>query len=351
MLISIGALVIGGCGTQETAGNGGQRTHENETRGTSDHEAQKAPGSTETKSAQSDAPRYVTVTPDGHEGAENVGLLMAQKRGYFSDNDLTVSILLPLTPARPVHYVANGLDDLAIAQEPQVVLERARGAQVAAIGTLISQPTAALIWLKKSQIEGIGDLKGKTIGIPGLLFQKGFLQSVLERGGLKPGDVKVKSLNYNLVSALASGRVDAIFGGSWNLEGAKLEKRGLKPVVKRVQGLGVPGYDEFVVVARSDRLVKEPRLMRDFLSAVIRGNAAAAKDPKAAVNAIMEADLGVSPPNRKEIEAEVAATAPLLSRNGYISPEKANRLTNWMYEEGMIQRKPPVSKLVTNAYR
>ena len=61
-----------------------------------------------------------------------------------------------------------------------MVLERARGAQVVAVGSLISDPTAAMIWLEKSHIGGIADLKGKTIAIPGLPFQKSFLQSILD---------------------------------------------------------------------------------------------------------------------------------------------------------------------------
>jgi len=142
---------------------------------------------------------------------------------------------------------------------------------------------------------------------------------------LKPGDVRIKSVDYSLVPALIDGRVDAIFGGSWNLEGVELESHGLKPVITRVQEFGVPP--------------------------VIRGNAAAAEDPRAAVNAIMEAGVAGTDVSRKAMEAEVAATSPLLSKSGYMDPEQASQLADWMYEEGMIQRKPPVSALLTDDYR
>jgi putative hydroxymethylpyrimidine transport system substrate-binding protein len=327
VLVSIGALLVAGCGGQGATKNAGTQFDEFRPF------------------------RNLTVTLDGYEGPENVGILTAQKRGYFSDAHLTVSILAPAAPARPVQYVVHHLDDLGVAQEPQVVLERARGAQVVAVGSLISDPTAAMIWLEKSQINGIADLKGKTIAIPGLPFQKSFLQNVLERSGLKPGDVRIKSVDYNLVPALIDGRVDAIFGGSWNLEGVELESLGLKPVITRGEDLGLPPYEEFVVVARSDRVSEEPGLIHDFMSAVVRGNAAAAEDPRAAVNAIMEAGLGGTDVSRKAMEAEVAATSPLLSKNGYMNPEQASQLVDWMYEEGMIERKPPVSALLSNDYR
>jgi ABC-type nitrate/sulfonate/bicarbonate transport system substrate-binding protein len=71
-----------------------------------------------------------------------------------------------------------------------------------------------------------------------------------------------------LVSALLSGRADAIFGGSWNVEGIELESRGAEPVITRIQDLGIPDYEELVMVARSDLVADDPRLIRDFMSAV-----------------------------------------------------------------------------------
>lgn len=303
-------------------------------------------GSAETGCEGPGLVRNLTVTLNGYEGPENVGVLMAQKRGYFADAALSVTVNTPILPTRPVNYVADRLDDLAIAQEPQVVLARDKGEPVVIVGSLIAQPTAAMIWQKKSHISGIADLKGKTIAIPGLPFQKAFLQSVLARGGLTPEDVKVKSVGYELVPALINGHVDAIFGGSSNLAGVELESRGLEPVITPVQDLGIPDYAEFAVIARADRVSAEPCLIRDFMSAVVRGNAAAAEDPRAAVNAIMEADLASSGLSRKVTEAEVAATSPLLSKSGYMDPDQAGNLVDWMYEQGMVQRKPTVLELL-----
>jgi putative hydroxymethylpyrimidine transport system substrate-binding protein len=289
------------------------------------------------------------VTLDGHEGPENVGILMAQQRGYFTDAGLSVSIFSPVRPARPVQYVATRQDDLGVAQEPQLAMAKAKGAPIIAVGGLVHQPSAAMIWLKKSHIGGIADLKGKTIAIPGVPFQEEFLANVLARYGLTLDDVEVENVGYELVPALVSGRADAIFG-SWNLEGIELESRGLKPVVTRLQGLGVPPYDEFAVIARTDRVAKEPRLIQSFMSAVARGTAAAIEDPQAAVDAIEKAGLGGSQLSRKTLEAEVAATLPLLSKSGYMYPEQSLWLTDWMRDEGMIARSPTPPEMLTNEF-
>jgi putative hydroxymethylpyrimidine transport system substrate-binding protein len=290
------------------------------------------------------------VDLDGYPGPENVGILMAEKRGYFEDAGLSVEIYTPGSPRFSVHYALNGSAELAVSHQPQVILDREKGLPVIAVGSVVSQPTAAMIWLKESGIENISDLKGKTIAIPGLSFQRELLKEILARAGLTPGEVTVEAVDYELVSALEEGSADVIFGGSWNVEGAELEARGLRPVVTRVDSLGIPPYDELVVVAPRDRLADQGSKIRAFMSAVTRGAAAAAEAPAEAVQAIEE----VGEPNpkfdRKAAEAGVKATLPLLSRSGRMDPGKARGLANWMHEQGMTQREPPVASLFSNRY-
>lgn len=307
-------------------------------------------GGSESSSGAPKLLRPVTVTLDGWRGPENAGILMASVRGYFAEAGLHVQILHPGAPELTPGYVRKGADDFGVSHLPEVVLAREGGAPLTVVGSLISQPTAAMIWLKQSHISSIADLKGKTIAYPGLPFQKKLLEAVLAREGLKPGDVKIKNVGYELVSTLASGLADAIFGGSWNLEGAELELRLLKPVITRVQELGVPPYDEFVVIARTNRVHNDPKLVRDFMSAVARGTAAAVEDPKGVVNAVLEFAESNPDTTREEAKTEVEATLPLLSKSGQMSPGRAEGLVDWMYEEGMIQKKVPVSTLLTNAY-
>jgi putative hydroxymethylpyrimidine transport system substrate-binding protein len=325
--IAVGALLLAGCGG-----------------GGSDAERAQA-------QAESPLPfRNVTISLNDRGSPQNVGILMAQQRGYFADAHLSVSILSPILPARPVQYVVTRQDELGVTQEPQLTVAKAKGAPVIAIGTLLHRATGSMMWLKKSHIGGIADLKGKTIAIPGVPFQKDFLASVLARNGLTPGDVKVKSVGYNLVPALLSGRADAIFGGSWSQEGVELESRGLQPVITRPKNLGFPPYDEAMVIARPDFVARRPGTIRDFMSAVARGTSAAVEDPLGAVKAVEELSLGGIYVGHKTLVAEVTTTLPLLSKSGYMYSEKSIRLTDWMHEQGMITQVPTPAELLTNKY-
>lgn len=308
-------------------------------------------GTAETRLEGPNKVKELFVGLNGWESPDISSIVMAEKRGYFADAGFKeVFTYVPVRPTTTLKDVINGADDFGISYTPQVVLAREKGAPITIVGSLIPQSTTALIWLKGSQISGIADLRGKTIATPGLPFQKEFLRSLLARGGLTLSDVRVENVGYKLVPALASGRADAIFGGSWNLEGVDLESRGLKPVITRVQDLGIPTYDELVVVARTDRVSKEPQVISAFMSVVNRGTAAAVEDPKGVVNALEGTVEAAPETSRKALEGQSEATLPLLSKGGYVSPSQMRHLVDWMHEQGMIKRTLPVSSLLTNEF-
>ncbi|HET7508789.1 MAG TPA: ABC transporter substrate-binding protein [Solirubrobacterales bacterium] len=306
--------------------------------------------SSETISKTPETRRNVNVALDTWRNPETVAFPMAKKFKYFQNLDLEIRTYSPVSPIVAIPDVLNGTDEFGVSHEPQVVMAKAKGAPIVILGSLVQKPTAALIWLKKSHIKSIADLKGKTIAIPGLPFQKSLLEKVLAQGGLTLNDVKVMSAGNDLVTDLAGGRADATFGGSGNIEGVELEARGLNPVITPVGDSGVPGYNELVVIARADLVSKEPQFVRDFMSAVVRGSAKSIEDPTAALNSIEGGAERNPETSRKEMEAQVEATVPLLSKDGYVSPGQARGLVDWMYEEGMIQRKVPVAALLTNRY-
>lgn len=328
--LSLAAVLLAGCG-----GGGGQ-------------------GSTG-GSGQAHQPsqklQSLDLTLEGYPNAENVGVLMANRQGYFADAGFKVDVHRPVDSNNVPGYVVTGGAEFALLPQPQVVMGRDKGMPLVAVGRLVGRPTMAMIWLRKSKIHDLGDLKGRTIAINGFPFEEAFLEAILARAGLTPGDVKVKNVSYGLVSALSQGRADAILG-SGNVEGLKLQARGLEPVVTLLQRLGVPSCEELVMVTRRDRLAEDPRSIRGVMSAVGRGTAAAVENPDAAAAAIVAArkELELPPEKLKLAKAEVEAALPLLARTARMSRGRATRLAEWMREQGLVQHKLPAATLLTNRY-
>jgi putative hydroxymethylpyrimidine transport system substrate-binding protein len=286
----------------------------------------------------------------GHIGATNAGIRVAEERGYFKERGRDIWSGSPVGPGRPVAYVLHHTDEFGITELPQLVIAREEGAPVVAIGSLMPRATIAMIWLKGSGIRNVDDLEGKTIALPGLPFQEELLGAALKRAGLMRKDVEIKHVGYKLLPVLMSGRADAIFGASWNVEGAALEARGAEPVIKRAGALGIPNYDELVLFAREDTVAEQPDLIRDFMAAVARGFAVSVADPEVTAKLIKDSDEADPEATPATTKAEIEATLPMLSKTGYLDPGRVERLERWMHEEGMIRRQPPVSELLTNEY-
>lgn len=289
--------------------------------------------------------RDLYVGLDEWNSPEIAGVLTATERGYFAESGLEIHTPVAAGPVALIEYVVEGVDDIGVSHEPEAMLAKEEGAPIVILGSLIPQPTAAIIWLKKSKIGSIADLKGKTIGIPGLPFQELFLKEALAKGGLAPGDVKIESMGRELVHELVDGHADAILGHS-NLQGAELEARGLDPMITPIQHLGIPGYGELVLIAQAKCVSRRPRIFRDFLSALMRGNAAAVNNPKEVLRALMTAEETDPETSRKALGAQLKATLPLISKGGDVSRAQARGLEHWMYEEGMIRHKFPLRPLL-----
>jgi putative hydroxymethylpyrimidine transport system substrate-binding protein len=295
---------------------------------------------------------YLQVNLPGKAGPEEAGFLLAHRLGYFRQAKLNVWFVTPSHPARPPMYVEQELVDAAIVHGPQLIFAREDGKPLVAFGSVVPNPTMAMIWLEGSGIDSIADLKGKTIAIPGLRFQKLFLEAVLKRAGLTLADVKLKSVSYYLESELIEGRADAIFGGSMNTEGKLLEEHGLEPVATPVTKLGVPDYDELALIARRDRYDENPEAFQRLAEATARGGATVADRPGAATKAIIKhrkyenSSNPDAPLHPQATRAGVEEAAPRFSRTGEVNTAKLERLVKWMYEEGMIERRWAVSELL-----
>jgi putative hydroxymethylpyrimidine transport system substrate-binding protein len=296
----------------------------------------------------------LSLTLDFYPNPDHAGIYMAQKLGYFEEAGLDVSIAAPSDPAAPLKLLAAGRTDLAISYEPEVVLAHEQGLPVTAVAAIVNRPLTSLIWLANSGIKGIADLKGKTVAYAGIPYQEAFLKTILGRAELSLSDVKAVNVGFGLLPALVGGSAQAMLGGYSNVEGVDLRERGKGPVVTPVDELGVPTYDELVLVANDKKLEEEPEAIRLFIAALARGTVAAAERPNEATQAILEANDALEP---KLTKAEVEATLPLLNPNvdpqqpfGYMNTQDWETFAGWMRDNELIEALPRTSELLTNAY-
>ncbi len=283
-------------------------------------------------------PQEFDLALDFYVNPDHAGIFAAIEQGYFEAEGLEVRPRVPSDPSAPIKQVAAGRADLAISYEPEVLLARDQGLDVVAVAAIVDEPLTSLISLPEAGIEGAADLEGRAVGTAGIPYQSDYLETILETAGLSPSDADEVNVGFNLLPALIGGKVDAILGGFRNIEGVDLELRGLDPRVVPVDELGVPTYDELVLVADADAVEDDEERIRGFLSALSRGTAFAIEHPESAAAYVLEAGDGLDP---EQTRAEVEATLPLLEpdpaeRYGHMDPARWAAFAGWMAQHDLL---------------
>jgi putative hydroxymethylpyrimidine transport system substrate-binding protein len=295
--------------------------------------------------------QHVTLLLDWFPNADHVGIYEAQAKGYFAQAGLDVHIQVPGDVADPLQLVAAGKADVAVSYEPEVLLARNQNLPVVSIGAIVQEPLTSIISIGKHAISNPSQLKGQTVGDAGISYQHAYLETILAHAHVASSSVKEVNVGANLVPALVSGRVNAILGGYWNYEAVQLAQLHKHPKVIRMNQVGVPPYDELVLVTRTGLLEQHPDLLRRFVQAMARGYEAAKSDPAGAVANLVRLNPGL---DQKLQQASVQATLPAFFPSqpgkpwGWQDQAQWNAYGKWMLSHHLITNPAAVVAASTN---
>ena len=187
--------------------------------------------------------------------------------------------------------------------EPELLLARNQNEPLVSVAALVQKPLTSIVSLGSKHITRVSQLRGKRVGDAGLAYQHDYLTTILGGARVQPNSVKEVNVGQDLVPAMLSGRVDATIGAYWNVEALQLQRMGKHPNVVHMEQVGIPTYDELVLVVRTATLTQRPDVVRRFVQALARGYESARRDPAAAAHNLP----GVNP---KLALASVRATLP-----------------------------------------
>jgi putative hydroxymethylpyrimidine transport system substrate-binding protein len=289
---------------------------------------------------------------DYFPNADHAGIYAAQAGGHFERAGLNVEIRQPADPAAPIKQVAAGRVDLAVSYEPEVFRARDQGLRVKAVGALVQAPLTSIISLPQARIRGPADLQGKTVGTAGIDYQSAYLRTILLEAGVDPGTVKERNVGFSLTPALLTKRVDAVLGAFWNYEGTELTLRNRDPRIIRMEKVGVPTYDELVLVANEDALDRNAGRIRAFVAALARGTRDLEQNPDQAIDGLLDANRDLDP---KLQRAVVDVTLPLFlppgkRPYGWQDPREWEEFAVWMRENDLIEDVPNARDAFTNEF-
>ena len=295
-----------------------------------------------------------TLVLDYFPNADHAPIYAAQAAGEFKKAGLDLKIQTPPDPAAPLRLLAGGKADLAISYEPEVLLVRDKTPSIVSVGALVQKPLTTLMSIGGRDVANVGDLRGKKVGTAGIPYQQAYLDTILDKAGVPKQSVDVINVGFNLVPAMISKRVDATLGAFWNYEGVDLDRRGRKPVILRMEDLGVPTYAELVFAARRKSLDSdEASKVRRFLAAVARGAKLVRDDPEGAADSLVKANKDLDRPLQL---AAIKATSDVFFPEdddrpfGYQNPDEWIAYGTWMLRRGLLKNEPKADGALTNEF-
>jgi putative hydroxymethylpyrimidine transport system substrate-binding protein len=305
-----------------------------------------------TESTGAPAQQPLRLMLDYFPNADHAGIYAAKANGDFARAGLNVGIQVPSDPAAPLKLLAAGRVDLAISYEPELLLARDKGLKLVAVGAIVQKPLTSIMSIGKHAISDPAQLKGKTVGTAGIPYQSAYLQAILAQANVAPSSVKEVNVGFNLVPAMKTHKVDATLGAFWNYEGVQLALQHQRPKIIRMEKVGVPTYQELVIVARQQDLAEGGEKVRRFMRALGQGYGSLRADPNAGVDPLVQANPDL---DRKLQVASVKATLPVFAAPagkpfGWMEPAEWQQYGQWMYDNKLLQRPPNASRALTDEF-
>ena len=283
--------------------------------------------------------QQVNLMLDWLPNADHVGIYQALAEGDFKKAGLNVHVQVPSDPATPLQLLAAGKVDAAISYEPEVMLARNQGQPLVSVAALVQKPLTSIVSVGSKHITKVSQLRGKKVGDAGIAYQHAYLATILAHAGIPQQSVHEINVGSNLVPAMLSGRVDATLGAYWNYEAIQLAQKGKHPNVIHMEQVGVPTYNELVLVVRRSMLAEHIDVVRRLVQAMARGYQSVRRDPAVGVQSLVNANPGLDP---KFQLAAVRATLPVFfpskSSNpwGFQDQTQWNTYGQWMLAQHLI---------------
>jgi NitT/TauT family transport system substrate-binding protein len=276
-------------------------------------------------------------------------LYVADQKGYFAAEGIEIEFAY-MDENQAVALV--GADDLkfAVISGEQVLLARAQGLPVVYTAAWYQQYPVSVVAMLDLGIAAPSDLRGKTIGLPGLYGANYIgLRALLHAGGLSEADVTLDSIGYTQVEALAAGRDQTVSVYTAN-----------EPVQLRAQGYTLTELRvaDYVQLASNGLLTNEvttaekPDLVRGMVAALLKGMAETIADPEEAyqislgyVDTLAQLDAAV--------QKQVLATSIELwkaNRLGESDPAAWDNMQTVLLDMGLLTQPLDLSGAFTNEF-
>jgi NitT/TauT family transport system substrate-binding protein len=222
--------------------------------------------------------------------SEHAPFFLGKARGYFDQEGIDLDIQEGRGSGVTVQAVAAGTATFGYADVPTMIKAASKGAPVTAVGVALQTSPMSVMGFAERNIRKPADIKGKTVAVtPGDSMSQ-IWPLFLKKTGLKDADFKTVSGDAQTkLNAVNGGQADLLLGYVMD-QAIKLQDATHKDVYPiRFADYGVNLVSSGIIVQK-DYLKAHPDVVKRFLRAATRSLEDAAKDPAAAIDAMLAAN-------------------------------------------------------------
>ena len=273
----------------------------------------------------------------------------AIEKGYFKDAGIEIEFDYSFE-TDGVKLVGVGELPFAVVSGEQVLLARAQDVPVTYVAAWYQQYPISVVSKADVNISKTEDLKGKTIGLPGLFGANYIgLRALLFSAGLSESDVTLEEIGFNQVELVVSGNQTIIVGYAAN-EPIQLQAQGIDVTELRVSDavqLAANG-----ILASEKVIAEDPELVKGFVGAFLKGLQFTIENPDDAY-AMSAAYVPNFADQDQKVQKEILTTSIDLwraDRLGYSDPQAWENMQNILLEMKLIPTEMDLSKAFTNEF-
>lgn len=287
-------------------------------------------------------PKKVSLVLDWYPNAPHTIVYAAQQQGFFKAEGLDVEIKMPAeNPTDGIKLVGAGKETFAFYYQPDVLLARGEQIPIVSVAAVVRRPLNGIMVPAGGEVKSPKDLEGKSVGYPGIPLNINLVKSMVKAAGGNPEKVTMQDISWDLIPAIATGKVPAIAGGFINHEKLLLERAGIPMTYFAPTDFGVPNYYELVLIAGEQTVERDRATVEAFTRALARGFAWTRENQAEALKLLM-AQANQNFPLEESIEAaSLKMLLPMMEESGVAfgaqKGEDWEKVGRWMVEQGVLK--------------
>ena len=222
--------------------------------------------------------------------SEHAPFFLGKERGYFDQEGIDLDIQEGRGSGVTVQAVAAGTATFGYADVATMIKAASKGAPVTAVGVALQTSPMSAMGFADRNIRKPEDIKGKTVAVtPGDSMSQ-IWPLFLKKTGLKDSDFKTVSGDAQTkLNAVMNNQADLLLGYVMD-QAIKLQDATHKDIYPiRFADYGVNMVSSGIIVQK-DYLKAHPDVVKRFMRATTRSLEEAAKNPDAAVDAMLKAN-------------------------------------------------------------